>query len=96
MPGLAIAVTRNGERHVFNYGVAARDSGLPVTDDTIFEVGSVSKTFTAALGGVAMHKGLMKPGDPAGAFLPWLGDGALVVGRGDPDHDWHRHQRKRP
>lgn len=78
VPGLAIAVTRNGERHVFNYGVAARDSGLPVTDDTIFEVGSVSKTFTAALGGVAMHKGLMKPGDPAGAFLPWLGDGALA------------------
>ncbi|UHD43724.1 beta-lactamase [Aureimonas altamirensis] len=78
VPGLAIAVTQNGERHLFNYGVAARDTGLPVTDDTIFEIGSVSKTFTAALGGVAMHKGLMKAEDPAGGFLPWLGDGALA------------------
>lgn len=77
VPGLAIAVTQNGERHLFNYGVAARDSGLPVTDATIFEIGSVSKTFTAALG-VAMHKGLMKAEDPAGGFLPWLGDSALA------------------
>ncbi len=78
VPGLAIAVTQNGETHIFNYGVAARDAGLPVTDDTIFEVGSVSKTFTAALGGVAMRRGLVKADDAAGVFLPWLADGALA------------------
>ena len=45
IPGMAIAVTVNGERHYYNFGVASRDSGQAVSRDTLFELGSISKSF---------------------------------------------------
>lgn len=49
IPGLAIAVTVGGQVQFYNHGVASTQSGAPVTQETIFEIGSVSKTFTATL-----------------------------------------------
>ena len=50
IPGLAVAIVHQGERHFFNYGVASRESGQPVDEHSLFELGSVSKLFTATLG----------------------------------------------
>jgi CubicO group peptidase (beta-lactamase class C family) len=50
VPGLAIAVVRRGEVECFCFGVASRSGKEPVTPDTLFELGSVSKTFTGLLG----------------------------------------------
>src|SRR4051812_26807155 len=49
IPGLAIALTVDGKRRFHNYGVASKDTKQRVTSDTLFEIGSVSKTFTATL-----------------------------------------------
>ena len=49
VPGMSVAVTTGGRARVFHFGVAGRASGRPVDDDTLFEIGSVSKTFTATL-----------------------------------------------
>ena len=51
--GLSVAVMNKGQVQYFNYGVASRDTRHPVSQDTLFEIGSVSKTFTATLGGYA-------------------------------------------
>nr|WP_211230375.1 class C beta-lactamase [Inquilinus limosus] len=72
VPGMAVAVTAGGKRHVFSYGVASRESGQTVTEDTLFEIGSVSKTFTATLATYAEARGALSFSDPASRYLPEL------------------------
>ena len=72
IPGLAVAIVHKGERHFFNYGVASRDSGLAVDEHTLFELGSVSKLFTATLGAYAQAEGKLRLDDPASQHLPAL------------------------
>lgn len=47
IPGIFIAVLNNGERSYFNAGFAGPDKQLPFDSATIFEIGSITKTFTA-------------------------------------------------
>jgi len=49
IPGMAIALTVNGKRRFYSYGVASWQTGQKVTRDTLFEIGSISKAFTATL-----------------------------------------------
>ena len=72
VPGMAVGVTVDGRSYVFNYGVASRESGAPVDDATLFEIGSVSKTFTATLGALALVDGRLSLSDSPGRFLPAL------------------------
>ncbi|WP_223517482.1 class C beta-lactamase [Pseudomonas sp. GL-B-19] len=70
--GLAVAITQNGQQHYFNYGVASKEERQPVSKDTLFEIGSVSKTFTATLAAYAQANGKLSLSDPASAVLPAL------------------------
>ena len=46
--GLAVGVVRNGSLEFFRgHGVADIASNTPITEDTVFRVGSITKTFTA-------------------------------------------------
>ncbi|MCZ7865247.1 beta-lactamase [Agrobacterium salinitolerans] len=49
IPGLAVGISVDGESHIFTYGVMSKSSGKPVTAQTLFELGSISKTFTVTL-----------------------------------------------
>ncbi|AXE30919.1 class C beta-lactamase [Chromobacterium phragmitis] len=72
IPGMAVAVLAGGQTHYFNYGVASRESGQPVTRDTVFELGSISKTFTGILGGYALAQGKLALTDSASRHQPEL------------------------
>ncbi|MBL8899023.1 MAG: beta-lactamase [Planctomycetes bacterium] len=73
LPGLAVALTIDGERHLFHYGVASRgEPARAVTRDTLFEIGSVTKTFTAALVCYAEAVGALSLEDPASKHWPAL------------------------
>ena len=72
IPGLAVAIVHKGERHFFNYGVASRESGQAVSEHSLFELGSVSKLFTATLGAYAQGEGKLRLDDPASQHLPAL------------------------
>jgi beta-lactamase class C len=77
IPGLSIAVVNKGKAQYFNYGVANKDTQQPVTEDTLFEIGSVSKTFTATLGGYAQATGKLKLSDKASEHLSALAGSAF-------------------
>lgn len=72
IPGLAVAISHNGRQHFFNYGVASRETGRAVDPHTLFELGSVSKLFTATLGAYAEARGALKLTDNASQHLPAL------------------------
>lgn len=77
IPGLSVAVINKGKVQYFNYGVASRETQQTVNEDTLFEVGSVSKTFTATLGGYAQATGKLKLSDKASRHLPALAGSAF-------------------
>ena len=72
IPGMVVAISVNGKQQYFNYGVASKETGSPVTQDTLFEIGSVSKTFTATLAAYAQATGKLSLSDKASHVLPAL------------------------
>ncbi len=77
IPGLAVAVTIDGRRHFMDYGVASKDHRIPVTRETLFELGSISKTFTATLATLAAVEDRLSLTDPVGRHMPELKGSAL-------------------
>jgi len=72
IPGMAVALTVESRAYVFNFGVASKASRVPVTDTTLFEIGSVSKAFTATLAAYAQARGKLSLADHPGKYLPGL------------------------
>ena len=77
VPGMAVAVSLEGKQHFFNYGVASKASGQKVATDTIFEIGSISKTFTATLASYARARGALSLSDNASKYWPALAGSSL-------------------
>lgn len=71
IPGLAVAVVRNGQPvTVKGYGLANVEHNVPVTQETIFQSGSVGKQFTATAVMLLVEDGKMALGDSITKFLP--------------------------
>ncbi|WP_296250087.1 class C beta-lactamase [Pseudomonas sp. UBA4194] len=67
--GLGIAITDNGQQRFYPFGVASRETNTPVSADTLFELGSISKTFTATLATYAQAQGKLSLDDHPGKYL---------------------------
>ena len=68
--GLAVGVVRDGRLSSFHgLGLADIASGTPVTQDTVFRIGSITKTFTAIAVLQLCEQGLVDLDAPAGEYL---------------------------
>ncbi|MBE4948578.1 class C beta-lactamase [Chryseobacterium culicis] len=70
IPGVSIAITVNGKHTFFNYGLASKADKTEVTNTTLFELGSVSKTFTATLASLSQVNGTLNLSDPVSKYMP--------------------------
>lgn len=69
IPGLIVGVTHNGQHSFYATGLASRANNRPVTPDTLFELGSISKVFNVTLAALAEQRGLLSLNDKAAQFL---------------------------
>jgi D-alanyl-D-alanine carboxypeptidase len=71
VPGLALVVIKNGEViKVKGYGLANLEHDVPVIPDTVFELASLTKQFTATAIMLMVEEGRVKLDDPISQYLP--------------------------
>jgi CubicO group peptidase (beta-lactamase class C family) len=70
IPGMAIAVVKGEETYVRSYGEKELGKGDPVTPDTLFAVGSVTKAFTTAAMAMLADEGKMAFDDHPRKHVP--------------------------
>jgi CubicO group peptidase (beta-lactamase class C family) len=79
VPGALVAVASRGEiLHLKSYDLANVELSVPVTDSTVFEIGSISKQFVTATVMMLLQEKKLGLDDPIHQFLPglpseWLG-----------------------
>ncbi|QJD97514.1 beta-lactamase family protein [Mucilaginibacter robiniae] len=68
--GLSIGVLQRGETHVYHYGETAKGNGQLPDANTLYEIGSITKTFTATLLAWYVNAGKVKLTDSITHYLP--------------------------
>ncbi|MFN7997590.1 MAG: serine hydrolase [Bryobacteraceae bacterium] len=74
-PGCALGVIRDGS-FVYRkgYGMASLELGVPLTSQSVFYMGSISKQFTAASVVLAAEKGFLSLDDDVRKYIPEIPD----------------------
>lgn len=68
--GLAVGLVRDGSLEFFlGHGTADVEAGVPITEDTVFRIASITKTFTAIGVMQLWEKGLVDLDGPANDYL---------------------------
>lgn len=68
--GLCIGVIKNGKVYTYGYGETVKGTGKIPNADSFFELGSITKTFTAILLAYYVETGKVKINDPIIKYLP--------------------------
>lgn len=71
IPGIALAVTR-GDKELYSKGYGTAGTGRPVSADTPFYLGSISKSFTALAVMQLVEQGQIELDAPVQTYLPWF------------------------
>ena len=68
--GLVIGIVRDGQTQVLGYGETVKGAGKRPDGRTVYEIGSITKTFTAALLADMARRGEVKLDAPVQSLLP--------------------------
>jgi serine-type D-Ala-D-Ala carboxypeptidase/endopeptidase len=68
--GIVAAVIEPAGTRIVTYGKSAKDDARPLNGDTVFEIGSITKVFTALLLADMAQRGEVKIDDPVSKYLP--------------------------
>jgi CubicO group peptidase (beta-lactamase class C family) len=70
VPGVSLGIIRDGAVTTRGFGVTSVDHPLPVTDATLFQVGSISKTFTGTAIMRLVEQGRVRLDAPVRTYIP--------------------------
>ncbi len=78
VPGIAVGILDGGEIQSHGFGVASVETGFPMRPDTMLQIGSISKVFTAHLAMTLVEEGRLELDTPVIEYMPdlQLGDKA--------------------
>lgn len=72
VPGVAVGLLHQGREMMAGFGVTNVEHPLPVTADTLFQIGSTTKTFTGTLAMRLVEMGKLNLDTPVRHYLPEL------------------------
>lgn len=72
LPGLAVAIYYKGEPYFLNFGYSHPAQGIKVTEDTLFDIASVTKCFVATVLAYQVIRNNMNLHDPLNMYFPAL------------------------
>lgn len=81
VPGMSLGIFHKGKEHLSGLGVTSIETGLPVDLDTLFQIGSITKTFLAQAAVMLAEGGKLDLDAPIRRYLPEfkLKDGAIAA-----------------
>ena len=77
IPGMAFGIIIDGKSHFYYYGLADKKANKAVSENTLFELGSISKTFAATLASYSELNGTLALEDTAVKYIPYLKNSAI-------------------
>ena len=84
LPGWLLTVRRHGRlAHVARAGSRDLEAGLPVTDDTLWRIYSMTKPVTSVAAMILYEEGRLALTDPVSAFIPSFADVRVYTGGSD-------------
>lgn len=72
IPGVAVGVYHRGRESMASFGVTSVDDPLEATPDTLFRIGSITKTYTGTAVMALVERGLLDLDKPIRMYLPDL------------------------
>jgi CubicO group peptidase (beta-lactamase class C family) len=72
VPGVAVGIIHGDGEEVGGFGVTSLENPLPVDGETLFQIGSITKTYTATAAMRLVEDGRLSLDDPIRSYLPDL------------------------
>ena len=72
VPGVAVGVINGDDEQTAGFGVTSISNPLPIDADTLFQIGSTTKTVTGTIAMRLVEQGLLDLDTPVRAYLPEL------------------------
>src|SRR3712207_8066117 len=72
VPGAVLGVLDGDEVAVYAAGLTNKNTGIDVTPDTLFQIGSITKVWTATLVMMLVDEGVLDLDEPVVTYLPEL------------------------
>ena len=70
VPAMSVAIWHGGALNAAASGILNLHTGVPATVDSVFQIGSVTKVFTASLIMLLVDQGKLDLDEPVKSYLP--------------------------